>query len=122
MKLQWVVVFVSDLEKAKAFYRDKLGFSVVDEKPESKDVVFKTQSGETFGVHIPSEKNRHKAQIGRSTGMLFWVPNVRTAIAELKAKGVMFTAEEAPAPGRPDIATFVDDDGNEFGLVEQEGL
>ena len=119
MKLQYTMVFVSDTAKAKQFYNGKLGFKVVADQPETKSVMFETPDGRNLGVHVPSEASRHKAQIGRSTGILFLVPNVDEAVKEMQAKGVTFTKTSDPRPERKDKAYFVDDDGNEYGLIEQ---
>ncbi len=119
MELKYAMVFVSDIEKAKMFYRDKLGFPLKSERQDIRSAFFDT-GGVTLGVHVPSEKNRYKAQIGRSTGILFKVPNVEAAVSELKAREVTFTLTEGQAPERPDKAYFADQDGNEFGLIETE--
>lgn len=113
------MVFVSDLDKAREFYQGKLGLSIKKERPDIKSIYFDTGQA-TIGVHIPSETSRHKAQIGRSSGIVFLVPNVAEAVNELSAKGVTFTMTSGQTPERPDKATFVDHDGNEFGLGEQE--
>mgnify|MGYP001615482497 CR=1 FL=1 len=120
MRIAFSAVFVSDIERAKAFYRDTLGLKVVKEIPQAATVVFDAD-GTHLVIHTPSQKNLHKAQIGRSSGIIFQVPSVRQAHEELSAKGVQFTKvpEATPNPDRQDDATFLDPDGNEFGLTDR---
>ena len=74
MKISYVIAFVSDLEKARKFYTEKLGLSVTEEIPDEQSLTFDIENVK-FGVHVPSEKNRHN--IGKSTGILFYVDDVK---------------------------------------------
>jgi catechol 2,3-dioxygenase-like lactoylglutathione lyase family enzyme len=118
LQFKFTAVFVSDVEKVRDFYVNTLGLKVAADKPETHSLYFET-GDTTLGLHVPSEKNRHKAQIGRSTGVVFLVPNVREAVQELESKGVTVTPTYSDNPDRPDQAVFSDPDGNEFGLADK---
>ena len=118
MKISYVIAFVSDLEKARKFYTEKLGLSVTEEIPDEQSLTFNIENVK-FGVHVPSEKNRHN--IGKSTGILFYVDDVKKAHGELSARGVTFikAPDTDAGPDRKDLAVFVDDDKNEYGLTNE---
>jgi catechol 2,3-dioxygenase-like lactoylglutathione lyase family enzyme len=72
---------VDDLNAAKAFYVDKLGFTVKRETP--YDVMFESAAGTRFNVY---SKQDHKAW--DSTVFGIEVTDVRAAIDELAAQGI----------------------------------
>jgi catechol 2,3-dioxygenase-like lactoylglutathione lyase family enzyme len=72
---------VDDLDAAKTFYVDKLGFSVKRESPQ--DVVFESAAGTRFNVYA---KEDHQAW--DSTVFGIEVASVKDAVDELKAQGV----------------------------------
>jgi catechol 2,3-dioxygenase-like lactoylglutathione lyase family enzyme len=72
---------VDDIDVAKAFYTDKLGFSVKHETP--YEVMFESAAGTRFNVY---PKKDHKAW--DSTVFGIEVANVKEAIDELKTQGV----------------------------------
>jgi catechol 2,3-dioxygenase-like lactoylglutathione lyase family enzyme len=129
-KLELVLVPVSDVDRAKAFYTEKLGFSLdVDHQPsESFRVVQMTPPGSacsiTIGVGITS------AEPGSYRGTHLVVSDIEAAHAELAGRGVeigdvrhMTAAGWAPGPEpeRADYASFAefaDPDGNTWVLQE----
>lgn len=129
-KLELVLIPVSDVDRAKAFYTEKLGFSLdVDHQPsESFRVVQMTPPGSacsiTIGVGITS------AEPGSYRGTHLVVSDIEEAHAELAARGVEIgdvrhmTADGwAPGhePDRADYASFAelaDPDGNTWVLQE----
>ncbi|HEX5027328.1 MAG TPA: VOC family protein [Gaiellaceae bacterium] len=129
-KLELVLIPVSDVDRAKAFYTEKLGFSLdVDHQPsESFRVVQMTPPGSacsiTIGVGITS------AEPGSYRGTHLVVSDIEAAHAELAGRGVEIgdvrhmTADGwAPGhePDRADYASFAelaDPDGNTWVLQE----
>jgi catechol 2,3-dioxygenase-like lactoylglutathione lyase family enzyme len=129
-KLELVLIPVSDVDRAKAFYTEKLGFSLdVDHQPsESFRVVQMTPPGSacsiTVGVGITS------AEPGSYRGTHLVVSDIEAAHAELAGRGVEIgdvrhmTADGwAPGhePDRADYASFAelaDPDGNTWVLQE----
>ena len=129
-KLELVVVPVSDVDRAKAFYADQLGFSVdVDHRPnESFRVVQLTPPGSACSITIGTGVSQ--VAPGTYQGLHLIVNDIEAAHAQLVARGVAVSgpfhfgaAGQAPGlhPQRGDYETFLsftDPDGN--GWVVQE--
>ena len=126
--LELVVVPVSDVDRAKSFYLDKLAFGLdVDHRAgEDFRVVQMTPPGSACSVTIM--RNTDKA--GSLEGLHLVVPDIEAARSELVGRGVdvsdFFHFEEGgqtsgPDPERRDYSTFLsfsDPDGN--GWLVQE--
>ena len=129
-KLELVIVPVSDVDEAKAFYTEQLGFRLdVDHQPsEEFRVVQLTPPGSacsvTIGVGITT------AEPGSYGGMHLVVTDIEAAHAELSRRGVEVSeirhmTPQGWAPG-PDpehgdyesFADFADPDGNTWVLQE----
>jgi catechol 2,3-dioxygenase-like lactoylglutathione lyase family enzyme len=132
LKLELVLIPVSDVDRAKAFYTEKLGFSLdVDHSPsETFRVVQMTPPGSacsiTVGIGITD------AEPGSYRGTHLVVSDIEAARAELVANGVEvgevrhFDREALewrpgsdPAHGDyASFADFADPDGNTWVLQE----
>ncbi len=128
-KLELVIVPVSDVDRAKAFYLDQLGFVLdVDHSAgETFRVVQFTPPGSACSISL---MRNTEGAAGSLNGLHLVVNDIDAAHAELSARGVkasdIFHFEDgAQAPG-PDpehgdfnsFLTFSDPDGN--GWVVQE--
>jgi len=108
-----------DLERAKAFYRDKLGLTPIQENPGG--VLFELAKGTGFLVFLSSGKPS-----GTHTQMAIEVDDLDQAVKELRAKGIKFEEYDSPAlktvdgiavaPGGQRIAWFKDSEGNLIGI------
>ncbi|MFI5684979.1 VOC family protein [Streptomyces sp. NPDC051636] len=78
-----------DLDRARRFYRDRLGLEPVDERPGG--LLYRC-AGADFVVFRSTG-----ASPGTFTQMAFEVDDIETAVAELRRRGVVF--EEVDAPG-----------------------
>lgn len=79
--LQFVMAHVPDVQEAKRFYTEKLGFAVEDELPGF--VQFKQPAGATFAIGTTEAVN------GNTEPELWWfVDNADATHDELRAKGV----------------------------------
>lgn len=78
-----------DLDRARAFYAERLGLEPVDERPGG--LLYRVGSGE-FAVFRSSGRTS-----GEHTQMGFEVADIETAVAELRARGVVF--EDVDVPG-----------------------
>ena len=110
-----VAVFVNDLDRAIAFYRDTLGLAV------NKQVSFGAEFLEApppLGVH-PAGHPDAKAMVGRHTGITFFVPGLLHLCGELHAKGVTFVSEPTQMAWGI-MAMIADPDGNIFALWEDQ--
>ena len=109
-----VAVVVSDREKAKKWYVDKLGFKVVLDKdhavcvsPDSKEHgLYLHLCGDGFAPLEPG-----------NTGIGFTADDFDRTCRSMKGKGVRFSVEPNDSEGYK-FAKFLDLDGNEFWLFE----
>jgi len=128
-RLGSVPVFVSDTDRAIAFYRDKLGLELVmDYKfgPEFRWVAVARSRGETELVlfhPVPSVAGSRveelRQRIGTWTGIVFFTDDIQTTYRELIDKGVEFSVEPKLQPWRGWETQFTDPDGNWFHLVQR---
>jgi catechol 2,3-dioxygenase-like lactoylglutathione lyase family enzyme len=118
---------VQDLDRARAFYRDKLGLEPVEERTGG----LRYLCGPTeFHLFLSSG-----APSGKSTQMGFEVEDLEATVAALRARGVTFERFEMPGfeahddtiaapdnyPSKGDAelgAFFYDSEGNLIGLAQ----
>ena len=107
-----------DLERAKAFYRDKLGLTPTQENPGS--VLYEMAGGTGFGVFRSGGKPS-----GTHTQMAFEVQDLDQAVKDLRARGVEFEEYDTPIlktvdgiaeVGPTKVAWFKDSEGNLVGI------
>ena len=133
LKLELVLIPVSDVDRAKAFYVDNAGFRLdVDHQPNDDfRVVQMTPPGSacsiTIGIGITS------APPGSYRGTHLVVTDIEAARAELVERGVEVSEirhmgasgwEPGPDPAHRDygsFADFSDPDGNTWVLQERRG-
>ena len=77
-----------DLDRARAFYAEKLGLQPVDERPGG--LLYSVGSGE-FALFLSAGR-----PTGDHTQMGFEVADIEATVAELKARGVVFEDYDAP--------------------------
>jgi len=106
-------------EKAKAFYGDVLGLTLVEDSPFA--IVFR--SGRT-SVRIQKVQSFSPSPC---TSLGWQVPDIRAAAKQLVAKGVLFQRYEGMkqddlgiwlSPGGSQICWFTDPDGNTLSLTQ----
>jgi catechol 2,3-dioxygenase-like lactoylglutathione lyase family enzyme len=91
-----------DLERARAFYAEKLGLEPIEERPGG--LLYRLKSGE-FALFQSAG-----ASSGDHTQMAFEVDDIEAAVAELRGRGVVF--EEYDAPGLSTVEGIADIEGN----------
>jgi catechol 2,3-dioxygenase-like lactoylglutathione lyase family enzyme len=114
-------IAVRDLDRARAFYADTLGFRVLDAN--SEVVTFKAGSGKMFV---------YRSDFGgsnRATSAMFEVKDVAAEAAGLKARGVRFERYDnlegltlqgdVYIGGGMAVAWFKDPDGNILSIVSE---
>jgi catechol 2,3-dioxygenase-like lactoylglutathione lyase family enzyme len=113
----------TDLERARAFYAEKLGLQPAEESPAG---LFYNGAGGTRFLLYPTGG----AASGQHTQMGFQVDDVAAEVSDLKSRGVVFEEYELPGlktvegiaeigPGR--AAWFKDSEGNILGIVQLAG-
>jgi predicted enzyme related to lactoylglutathione lyase len=112
-----------DIERAKAFYADKLGL-VPDAEPMQGYLRYRTSGGTFFNVY----QTEYAGRAGHTIAQ-FHVDDVESTVADLKAKGVTFEVygdmpgvewrgEVAVMGGMGKAAWFKDSEGNILCLDE----
>lgn len=112
-QLHSVAIFVTDLERARAFYEDGLGL------PLAAKGSFGFQFGEQppfLGVH-PAAHDGAKAMVGRETGLTIRVDDLVGLRADLGLRGVSLLTEPVQQ-GFGLMAMVADPDGNVLALWE----
>jgi catechol 2,3-dioxygenase-like lactoylglutathione lyase family enzyme len=118
MKLELVPIPVTDVDRAKAFYAEQLGFVVdVDVRPaEGIRVVQLTPPGSACSIGLGTGIPVYEAPPGSVRGLHLVVNDIEKARAELVGRGVDVGAVQDLGGVR--YAAFEDPDGN--GLTLQE--
>lgn len=110
----------ADLDRARRFYEETLGFVPVDVQP--RGVRYEGAGGARFLV-FPSSGRAS----GSHTQIGFQVDDITAEVAELRSRGVVFETYEMPEFDRQTMiatfqairsAWFKDSEGNLIGLVQ----
>ena len=121
MKLELVPMPVADIDRAKAFYADQIGFSEdVDITPtEGVRIVQLTPPASACSI-VLSTGLRALAEMGPGTirGLHLVVEDIEAARRELIERGVDVGAIDDSAGGGVRYASFSDPDGNTLVLQE----
>lgn len=120
-RLELVPLPVTDVDRAKAFYVDRLGFGVdVDFSPTDEfRVVQVTPPGSACSVAFG--RGVVGTAPGSVQGLHLVVDDIHAARAELAGRGVdIAEVTEMSAPGKPTVsyAAFTDPDGNGWTLQQ----
>jgi catechol 2,3-dioxygenase-like lactoylglutathione lyase family enzyme len=120
-KLEVVVVPVTDVDRAKSFYLDKLGFHLdVDTHPTgTMRVVQMTPPGSACSVTIGPVVMDADAAPGPRAGLQLVVPDIAAARAQLVERGVEVSDVQTldPRDGGK-FVFFSDPDGNNWAVQE----
>jgi len=119
MQVSYVNIFVTDLEKAIAFYRDKLGLALLFSSPEQGFASF-TVGGVRLGVALAGAD--HAELVGRHTGVGFEVGDLGAEHARLAGLGVHFTMPPTRQPWGSYMAMFSDEDDNIFYMDQMSNV
>ena len=124
-KVATVCVFVSDQERAKAFYTQQLGFELRTDQPlypgaSARWVAVAPRNSDTeIILYLPDDNWDHYRQVvGRSQAITLDVTEMDQTALDLKTKGVIFVQEPDAQPWGT-YATIQDSEGNHILLVEQ---
>jgi predicted enzyme related to lactoylglutathione lyase len=119
MKLELVPIPVADVDRAKAFYADRLGFVVdVDVRPaDGVRVVQLTPPGSSCSIGLGTGLPVYEAPPGSVRGLHLVVTDIEAARAELVGRGVDVGAV-TDVGGGVLYASLEDPDGNSLTLQE----
>lgn len=117
-----ICIFVSDQDRAKAFYTEKLGFELREDAPmgPSRWIAVAPAGARTEVILYKMDENwEHYRQVmGKSQAITFNVTDMAATHADLKAKGVRITQEPDVQPWGT-FMMILDEDDNGLLLVEQ---
>lgn len=110
-----VVVFVSDLARARGFYADLLKLPLAGQTEMLLE--FFPGSATTLGVALALQEDARRL-VGRHTGITLRVERIEELCESLRGGGVRFIEPLESSPwGR--MAVIADPDGNQFALVDR---
>ncbi|MFN8530108.1 MAG: VOC family protein [Anaerolineae bacterium] len=120
-----VSIFVSDQQRAKAFYTEKLGMELITEQPvypgaSTLWLSVKPKGAQTELILYLADQNwqHYAAIVGKSQAVTLDVSDIDALVADLKAKGVEFLGEVDHQPWGSSVF-LRDSEGNSILLVEQ---
>ena len=117
MKLELVPVPVSDVDRAKAFYTDKIGFHADYDQRLNERVRFVQLTPPGSACSIVIGDGVTKQEPGSVDGLLLAVKDIAQTYSELRQKGVAVT-EPKMQPWGSLHADFDDPDGNHWTLQQ----
>jgi catechol 2,3-dioxygenase-like lactoylglutathione lyase family enzyme len=118
------ILLSTDLEASRTFYHDTLGLEILRED-EGDRIVFRCGAGTQLAVTLSTTGTSDT-----QTQLAWRVPDLRAALADLRARGVRIEEYEAPDPVTTDgiadmghswAAWFVDPSGNVLAAVQPKG-
>jgi len=115
-KLELVAVPVSDVDRAKAFYSEQIGFNADHDHQVTDDVRFVQLTPRGSGCSISIGTGITDAAPGSVQGLQLVVSDIETAHAELSGRGVQVTDVQDFPWGR--FVFFSDPDGNGWAVQE----
>ncbi len=111
MKLNYVIKFVADMDRAVKFYRDVLGLPLKFQSPGWSEFL---TGDTTLALHPSSAKNPPGAvELG------FGVADIEKFHQELTAKGVHFTMPPTKQDFGGLLAQFLDSEGGHCSVAER---
>ena len=117
MKLELVPIPVSDVDRAKAFYTEQVGFNADHDHQLGEDVRFVQLTPPGSACSIVIGRGITDVAPGSAQGTLLVVPDIDTARAELVARGVEISDVQDMEWGARH-AYFNDPDGNGWQLQQ----
>ena len=115
-KLELVAVPVSDVDRAKAFYVDKIGFNPDHDHTISDDLRFVQLTPPGSGCSIAIGKGLTEAKPGSVEGLQLVVRDIEAARAELASRGLDVGPIQDFPWGR--FIFFADPDGNRWAVQQ----
>jgi predicted enzyme related to lactoylglutathione lyase len=115
-KLELVFVPVSDVDRAKAFYADQVGFAVDHDHAMSDEIRFVQLTPPGSACSIAFGKGISTKEPGSLDGLQLVVSDIESARAELTGRGVEVSDVQVFPWGR--FVFFSDPDGNGWAVQE----
>jgi catechol 2,3-dioxygenase-like lactoylglutathione lyase family enzyme len=116
MKLELVFIPVSDVDRAKAFYADKVGFNADHDHTVSEEIRFVQLTPPGSACSIALGKGITDMEPGTQRGIQVVVDDAEKAREELASRGVEVSEVDPQPWGR--FVYFSDPDGNTWSFQE----
>ncbi len=116
MKLELVAIPVSDVDRAKAFYTDTVGFNADHDYTVSDEIRFVQLTPPGSACSIAIGKGIVEGEPGSVRGLQMVVADIEAAHAELVKRGAEVSDIQDLAWGR--FVFFGDADGNKWALQQ----
>ncbi len=118
MTLAYVNIFVSNLDRSVAFYRDVIGLDLIFSSAEYR---FASFSAGSLRVGLAVAGKEHEDLVGRHTGVGFEVADVAETFDRLIEQGATSVMAPSSQPWGGFMGLISDPDGNVFYLDEEKG-
>ncbi len=115
-KIELVAVPVSDVDRAKAFYTDKVGFNADHDHTVSDEIRFVQLTPPGSACSIAIGKGIVEGEPGSVRGLQMVVADIEEAHRELVARGAEVSEVQDLAWGR--FVFFADPDGNKWAVQQ----
>ncbi|MDP9188436.1 MAG: glyoxalase superfamily protein [Actinomycetota bacterium] len=115
-KLELVILPVSDVDRAKEFYSEKVGFNVDHDHRVSDEIRFVQITPPGSACSIAFGQGLTEAEPGSVKGMQIVIDDAESARKELAGRGVEVSEVDPQAWGK--FVFFADPDGNAWALQE----
>ena len=116
MKLELLIIPVTDVDRAKDFYVDKVGFNADHDHTVSEEIRFVQLTPPGSACSIAFGKGLTDAEPGSVKGIQAVVENAAEAREELAGRGVEVSEVDEQAWGK--FVYFSDPDGNAWALQQ----
>ena len=113
MHVSYINIFISDLDRAIEFYRDKLGLQLQFSSPEHRYASL-AAGAVRLGIAVPGPDQAEL--VGRHTGVGLEVADLEAEHTRLRKLGVVFSMPPTRQPWGGFMALISDPDGNVFYL------
>lgn len=116
MRLELVIIPVSDVDRAKAFYTGKAGFHADHDHTVSEEIRFVQLTPPGSACSIAFGKGIAEGEPGSVRGLQVVVDDIEATRAELVARGAEVSEIQDLAWGR--FVFFADPDGNKWSVQQ----
>jgi catechol 2,3-dioxygenase-like lactoylglutathione lyase family enzyme len=116
MKLELIAVPVSDIDRAKSFYVDKVGFNDDHDHQFSEEIRFVQLTPPGSGCSISFTTGAHEMEPGSLDGLQLVVEDANSVHDELAERGVEVSDVQDMPWGR--FVYFSDPDGNAWSVQQ----
>jgi serine phosphatase RsbU (regulator of sigma subunit)/predicted enzyme related to lactoylglutathione lyase len=122
LRIQFVTIFVRDVDRSIRFFVDQLGFSVVMDARlphgERRVAIAPPDGSTLLSLRAPEPGSKEHCRIGEGGPVVLFTEDVSVKFQEWSARGIRFqNPPQTLGAGGPTFVNFEDVDGNSFTLA-----